>query len=162
MKVLVAVASRHGSTREIAGAIADELRAAGLDVDCREAGEVTDVAGYDAAVLGSAVYMGSWQPDALRLVERHREGLAGIPVWLFSSGPLGSDDPRFHPRQIPDLMQATHARDHRIFAGRLDASTLSLSERLVVRAVRAPEGDFRDWAAMRGWAREIAATLGAP
>lgn len=54
-------------------------------------------------------------------------------------------------------MQATHARDHRIFAGRLDASTLSLGERVAVRAVRAPEGDFRDWAAIRGWAREIAA-----
>ncbi|MDI7250883.1 MAG: flavodoxin domain-containing protein, partial [Bacillota bacterium] len=115
-----------------------------------------------AAVIGSAVYMGSWQPDALRLVERHREGLAGIPVWLFSSGPLGPDDPRFHPRQVPDLMQATHARDHRIFPGRLEARTLSLGERLAVRAVRAPEGDLRDWAAIRGWAREIAATLGVP
>lgn len=162
MKVLVAVASRHGSTREMAHVIADELRAAGLDVDCQEAQEVTDVAGYDAAVIGSAVYMGSWQPDALRLVERHREGLAGIPVWLFSSGPLGPDDPRFRPRQVPDLMQATHARDHRIFPGRLEARTLSLGERLAVRAVRAPAGDLRDWAAVRGWAREIAATLGVP
>lgn len=161
MKVLVAYAGRHGSTRDIARAIGEELQASGVDADARPAGDPGDVDAYDAVVLGSAVYRGSWLGEARRFAEAHRDRLAQIPAWLFSSGPLGTDEPtpQWEPRQIPDLMRATGARDHRIFPGRLDRGRLGLFERLVVRMVRAPEGDFRDWEAIRGWAREIAAGL---
>ena len=93
MNALVAVASRHGSTEGIAEAIAEELRAAGIDTDLREADEVLDLEGYTAVVLGSAVYLGNWLPEARWVVERHRERLATVPVWLFSSGPLGEEAP---------------------------------------------------------------------
>src|SRR5919106_1163682 len=96
MDVLVAVASRHNSTREVAQAIADELSRVGLRVDLVAASDVEALEAYDAVVLGSAVYMGDWLPGARRFVTRHRTRLATVPLWLFSSGPLGREDPKPH------------------------------------------------------------------
>jgi menaquinone-dependent protoporphyrinogen oxidase len=164
MNVLVAVASRHGSTQEIAEVITDELRAAGIQVDQRHVDEVRSIEGYQAIILGSAVYLGNWLPEARLFIERRQPRLATIPVWLFSSGPLGTDDPKPHgdPAKLSELLEATHAREHHIFVGKLDPHGLSFSERLIAKAVRAPAGDFRQWDAVRAWARGIARTLASP
>lgn len=161
MTALVAVASRHGSTREIADAIAAELRAAGIDTDLKEVTAVGDATIYDAIVLGSAVYMGNWLPEARTWAMRHQAELANRPLWLFSSGPLGSDDPQPKDQltSVVTLAAESGAREHRVFAGKLDPSTLGVRERLVTRVVHPPQGDFRDWEAIRGWARQIAAEL---
>ncbi len=163
MKILVAVASRHGSTREIGDAIAATLRERGHAVDVRDAGDVETVDGYDAAIIGSAIYMGSWLPDGRRLDEREHEGLSRMPVWLFSSGPLGDVDPqpKGDPAHLKALVRLTDAREHRIFVGKLDPAALGLGERLIARTVHVPEGDFRDWDAIRDWARAIDAALAA-
>ncbi len=163
MNILIAVASRHGSTHEIAGALGRELRVAGHTVDVWEAEQAPPAAHYDAALVGSAVYMGSWLPAARDFVERNRDALTEIPVWLFSSGPLGADDPKPHgdPAQIPALMAEIGASGHRTFVGNLDPATLGFGERLVTRAVKPEPGDFRDWPAIRAWADEIAAALAA-
>lgn len=162
MKILVTFASRHGSTEGIARAIAGQLEGSGFAVSLRETGAVESLAPFDALVLGSAVYMGSWLQGARRFVERHRDRLPGMPVWLFSSGPLGAENPQPQgdPTGLADVMQATCALGHRIFAGKLDPARLSLEERLITRMVDAPAGDFRDWEAIRRWTREIAAALG--
>jgi menaquinone-dependent protoporphyrinogen oxidase len=161
MKILVAFASRHGGTSEIATTLAQELRIAGYSVRVRSVDVVTDLAPYEAAIIGSAVYLGNWLPDARRFIEANRQRLTQIPVWLFSSGPLGESNQQPHadPAHLDAMMQATGARGHRIFVGKLDRSDLGPGERLVARIVKAPEGDFRDWDAIRDWAREIAATL---
>ena len=161
MPILVAVASRHGSTREIAEAIADELRLAGLNADARNVEEVSNLDEYSGIVLGSAVYMGNWSAGARDFVQHHRTRLATIPVWLFSSGPIGAPDPRPHgdPGGVVELTRATRAVEHRVFAGKLDEAELGRAERLVSRMVGAQSGDFRDWSAIRAWAREIAASL---
>ncbi len=161
MKVLVTVASRHGSTRKIAEVIADELRQQGVQADLHDACDVVDVSRYDAVVLGSAVYMGNWLPDARRFFENEREDLAKLPLWLFSSGPLGSDDPKPHgdPDGIQDIRESIPAREHRVFTGKLDRKQLGFGERLIYQVLHAPEGDFRDWDAIREWARGIAAPL---
>ena len=96
MQVLVAVASRHGSTREIADAIAQELQAPGVHAEVRTADEVSDLDSYDAVVLGSAIYMGNWESAASRFAQQHQAKLASMPVWLFSSGPVGDDDHSNH------------------------------------------------------------------
>src|SRR3989304_1421138 len=88
MSVLVAYASKHGSTELIADAIGDALRRAGHDVDVRPVSDVRDLARYGAAVVGSALYIGRWQGEALRFLRRQEASLAGMPVWFFSSGPL--------------------------------------------------------------------------
>src|SRR3954449_8839298 len=87
MNVLVAVASKHGSTREIAEAIAGELRSMGIDADLRGVGDVESIAGYDALILGSALYMGNWLADAKDFANRFAGCLGTRPVWVFSSGP---------------------------------------------------------------------------
>ncbi|HUZ02512.1 MAG TPA: flavodoxin domain-containing protein [Thermomicrobiaceae bacterium] len=168
MKILIAVASKHRSTREIADVIAEELRAAGHLADVRAPDDVGDVATYDAAIVGSAVYMGNWLGAARRFVEDNRAGLSSIPVWLFSSGPIvlhsgtiGHDQPTSadDPAHLDALLDATGARDHRVFAGKVDLHEFNFMERLAVRAAKASEGDFRDWEAIRQWARDIAAAL---
>ena len=161
MKALVAVASRHNATHDIAEVIAEELRTSGLEVDLRDADAVSDIGGYEAVVLGSGVYMGRWLPAARHFVDVHGPALRTVPVWLFSSGPLGAEDPkpRGDPVDIPQLLEATHAREHKVFAGKLENRSLGISERLMAKAVHAPEGDFRDLGAVIEWARSIALSI---
>ena len=162
MRVLVTAASRHGATHEIAAAIADGLNRRGLAADVRPAESLASLDGYDAFVIGSAVYVGRWLDPARSLVEDNAGALADAPVWLFSSGPLGPPDdlkPEGDPVDVAGLMEKTGAAGHRVFAGRLDRGLLSFGEKAVVVAVRAPEGDFRDWDAIDAFAGEIAAAL---
>ena len=159
--MLVASASRHGATREIAEAIAAELREAGHEVEDRPVEEVDGIDGYDAVVLGSAVYVGRWLPPARELVQERAEALSRRPVWLFSSGPVG-DPPRPEGDAAVDVSEiatAVGAREHRIFPGRLDRAELGLRERAIVKVVGAQEGDARDWEAVGAWARGIAQAL---
>jgi menaquinone-dependent protoporphyrinogen oxidase len=161
MNVLVAVASKHGSTEEIAGVVADELRAAGHLVEVRDVAQRFDVTQYDAAVVGSAIYMGNWMSEAWQFVEGYQEQLQAMPVWLFSSGPLGEEYPEGmgRPETLDELMEMTNARDHTVFVGKLDKDELGFGERMIARVVKAPEGDFRNWPEIRRWAAHIAAEL---
>ena len=157
MKVLVTAASRHGTTTEIADTIAETLRGDGLEADIIEPEAVAALDGYEAVVIGSAVYAGHWMGSAKELVERHRDALRERPVFLFSSGPLGDPPkPVEEPVDVPALDAATGAVDHRIFAGRLVPEDLSLPERFIVKLVHAPAGDFRPWDDITEWAHEIA------
>lgn len=165
-RVLVAVASRHGATREIAQAIGNRLetcdagRAAGVMAVVLPVEQHPDPAPYDAVVLGSAVYAGRWLEPARTYAAARAAALRGRPVWLFSSGPIGTPPfPADEPHDVGPLRQVTGARDHRIFPGRLDKQLLGFGERALVTAMRAPEGDFRDWAAVRDWADAIAEEL---
>jgi menaquinone-dependent protoporphyrinogen oxidase len=161
VKVLVAVASKHGSTREIAGAIAEELRESNLEADLRDVAQVKEIDAYDAIVLGSGIYMGRWLPEAQKFVACHHAEFSRIPVWLFSSGPLGAENPQPQddPKKLAAPMGWVVPRDHRVFVGKLDTATLGLVERLMAKAVKAPAGDFRNWDEIRQWARQIAVEL---
>ena len=161
MNILVAVASRHGSTQEIAYAIAGELSANGCAASVYTVDPGIDLNPYDAVILGSAIYMGKWLPEAQAFVDRNTSRLKSKSVWLFSSGPLGAPDPRpiEDLTDLPAFLEATGARDHQVFVGKLDKRQLGVGERLAVKLVKAPEGDFRDWDAIREWAQEIAAAL---
>ncbi|MFN0280831.1 MAG: flavodoxin domain-containing protein [Kineosporiaceae bacterium] len=160
-RVLVAAASRHGSTREMAAAIGEAIASAGIDATVARIEDDPAVAGYDAVVLGSAVYIGHWVEAARRFVEAHRAELAGVPTWLFSSGPIGSpakpDDAR--AVDVSAIVEMTGAREHRLFAGRLDTNLLGFGERAVIHAVRARPGDYRDWDEIRAWGAGIAEAL---
>jgi menaquinone-dependent protoporphyrinogen oxidase len=160
MTVLVSAASKHGATAEIAEAIGRVLAERGLAVDVRPAANVTMVDGYDAVVLGSAVYVGRWLEAARKLVEAEAAILAARPVWLFSSGPVGDPPkPAEEPVDVAEFVRATGARDHQVFAGKIDKGRLGFGERAMVLALRAPVGDFRDWAAIETWAHGIADAL---
>jgi len=160
MKVLVSAASRHGATTEVGQAMAAALTAAGLDAVVIPPRDVTTLDDFDAAVIGSAVYVGRWLEPARELVERHRDALAAIPVWLFSSGPIGDPPkPIEDPIDAPTMRSMVGAREHRVIPGRIDKKRLGLGERAILAAVRVPEGDFRPWAEIDAWALEIAAAL---
>ncbi|EYR63179.1 flavodoxin [Actinotalea ferrariae CF5-4] len=160
MDVLVAVASRHGSTREIAEVIAHALASDGLTVTLAEPDDVESLEPYDAVVLGSSVYVGRWAASARSMVDRLAGELAARPVWLFSSGPLGDPPaPAGDPDEVPSLLTRLGARGHRTFGGALDKSRLALAERAVVALLQAPEGDFRNWPEIIDWAGGIAQEL---
>jgi menaquinone-dependent protoporphyrinogen oxidase len=160
MKVLVTAATRYGATGEIARAIAEVLRGHGLDPTVVAPEQVDTVDGYDAVVLGSAVYAGQWLQPARELVGRCAGGLADRPVWLFSSGPVGDPPkPEEDPVDVAEILAATKARGHRVFAGKLDRSQLRFPDKAIVAALRVPEGDFRDWAEITSWAAGIARAL---
>ncbi|MGY4642797.1 flavodoxin domain-containing protein [Cellulomonas sp. URHB0016] len=163
MRVLMTVASRHGSTREIGAEVATVLREAGHAVDEVEPDDVEHVADYDAVVLGSAVYVGRLAVALRDLVERQGAQLRSMPVWLFWSGPVG--DPPMPPT-VPDDVDvvARHAgvADPRCFVGRLDRVGLDLSERALVALTSAPAGDFRDFDDVRAWAVSVADRLPHP
>ena len=169
MKVLVSAASKHGATTEVAEEIGKTLRVALGDrdvggddvvVEVHPPEEVSSIDDYNAVVLGSAVYAGHWLEPTRELVERHADALAEKPTWLFSVGPIGDPPkPEEDPVDVAPILEDTKAGNHRIFAGKLDKSALRFAEKAIVLALRAPEGDFRDWEAIRAWAKEIAAEL---
>jgi menaquinone-dependent protoporphyrinogen oxidase len=162
MKVLVTAASRHDATTEVAHAIAEVLRRADIDVDERPPEEVRYLASYDGVVLGSAIYAGHWLKPAKDLVERTSNRMRALPVWLFSTGPLGVPPrPAGAPVDVAPMLEQSGAREHRLFGGRLDNRRLGFTEKALVRIVGAVEGDFRPWDEIEAWANEIALTLAA-
>jgi menaquinone-dependent protoporphyrinogen oxidase len=175
MTVLVCHASRHGSTAEIAERLAASMRNAGLDVDCRAVAEVGEVDRYDAFVVGAAAYMFHWLKDATRFVRRNQSVLSERPVWLFSSGPLGTDlvDDQgrdvfesSRPKEFDELETLITPIETRIFFGKWDpdAPPIGFAERFtrMMPAARdaLPSGDFRDWDSIDAWGQEIAQRLG--
>jgi menaquinone-dependent protoporphyrinogen oxidase len=160
MRALISVASKHGATLEIGEAIAEVLRGSGLDSVVASPEDLDSIEEFDCVVLGSAVYAGHWMPEARDMVKRCGSQFAERPVWLFSSGPIGEPPkPEEEPVDVASIVAATKARDHVIFAGKLDRKVLGFGERAIVTAFRAPEGDFRDWDEVRAWAAGIAASL---
>ena len=172
MKVLVTYASKYGSTKGIAEFIAEKLRERGAQVEVHGVAAVLNPCGYDAFVIGSAAYMGHWLKEAREFVSRNHSFLASRPVWLFSSGPLGTETKDAHgrdvrdaamPKEIDEIKKSIKPRGHRVFFGALDSKKLSLGHKTIRRMPAArklmPEGDFRDWKDIEAWADEIAAGL---
>lgn len=160
MRVLVSAASRHGATAGIAERIGRVLLDRDIDVTVVEPGQADVIEGYEAIVLGSAVYLGQWLPDAVGLAERIGVLRPAPQVWLFSSGPVGiPPKPSENPVDITRILETLSPLEHSVFAGKIDKSMLSFSERAMMIAVRASEGDFRDWTSIDTWANSIADTL---
>jgi menaquinone-dependent protoporphyrinogen oxidase len=159
MRVLVAWGSKRGGTEGIARILGEELARAGFDVTTRAAAEVRNVAGYDAAIIGGALYANRWHRDARALVASNVGGLRRIPVWLFSSGPLDDSAAR---EQIPPvtqvavLMERIGARGHVTFGGRLTPDAKGFPAAAMART---RSGDWRDPARVRAWAAEVAEAL---
>jgi menaquinone-dependent protoporphyrinogen oxidase len=160
MRMLIAVSSKHGSTREIAESIAETIRGPGIEVEVADAKEVESVGPYDAVIVGSAVYLGRWIEPARSLVTRSADALRPRPVWLFSSGPLGADihDPA-DAAEGNKLLELVGGREHRVFAGKADRKQLGFLERGMVSMVKNPWGDHRDWAEVTAWAEGISHDL---
>ena len=156
--VLVAYATKHGSTQEVADAVAVTLREHGIEAELRPAREVCALDSYSAVVLGAPLYIGRWHRDARRFLERHSMALSGRPVAIFALGPLsaGEDEWRGSRAQLDHaLAKAPWLAPVAVemFGGVIDPAKLRFPFN------RMPKGDARDWTAIRTWAAKLAATL---
>ncbi len=174
MKILVAYASKYGSTKGIAEHIGKKLNEHGLEADVINVDEVKNLESYNAFVIGSAVFMGSWMKQAKQFVSKNQALLSTRPVWLFSSGPTsdkktdakGRDllETSVMPQEIDGLKALVKPRGHKVFFGALFGEKLTGFVGFVYRIVQKipsarqnmPEGDFRDWKEIESWTNTIA------
>lgn len=165
MTVLVAYASKRGSTAEIAETIAATLRREGLGVCLERCEDVESLDPYDAIVIGSAVYMKRWRGDARHFLKKHRKALRQKPFWAFSSGPVGdpaNDNPEWaEPPKVAAKVEELGGREHVIFGGRLPAEPKNFMEKAMLEGTPHEFRDRRDWAEIRSWAHQVASALAA-
>ncbi|HEY6031864.1 MAG TPA: flavodoxin domain-containing protein [Gaiellaceae bacterium] len=159
--ILIAYATKHGSTREVAEAVAGTLREEGLEVEVKPAAEARALEAYDGVVLGGALYMGRLHKDAKRFLSRHRGALAALPVAVFAMGPRTLEEQEVAESRaqldraladVPELEPVAVT----IFGGVLDPAAQHFPFN------RMPAADARDWDAIRLWARELARSLAVP
>ncbi len=158
-KILVTYASKQGSTAEVAQTIADVL-AQTAHVDVLPMKMVSDLSGYDAAVVGSAIRVGSWLPEALDFVREQRAALRRLPVAYFTVCMTLIHDTADNRDKVRSYIKPARAVVEPVsvgmFAGRLDYRKLSPMARA---AVDAPEGDYRDWDRIMIWAQDLPQAL---
>jgi len=165
-KSLVTYASKYGATREIAEKIGSVLHQAGLQADITPVKEVRELSGYQAVILGSSVYVGKWQKEAVEFIQKTESTLAQLPVWLFSSGPTGDGDPAELlegwrlPEELHPVVERIRPRDIAVFGGYINQDKVNLIEKMAVKnIVKKPFGDFRDWDRIISWAATVAEAL---
>ena len=158
--VLVTYASEHGATAQIAQTIAKVLRQFNLEVTAKRVEAIQDISTYNAIVVGSAIYLGDWLPQARAFLENYQNELGSVPIWIFSSGPTGTEKPiECVPNSLEALVASLHPREIRVFHGKIDLRRLQPDERELIKAADMPRGDFRDWDAIRLWATNISKVL---
>ncbi len=158
-RVLVAYATKSGSTAEIAQAIGKELESPEVQVTVIEMKQVSSLEGYDAVVLGAPLYMGKVLKECAVFADRYHETLCSMPVAAFAVG-IAPVEPR--SGSVEEALQKLAAAlgpvkpvSSIVFAGKLDAAGLSFIYRKMVSLLKVPSGDFRDWTAISEWARSL-------
>ena len=164
--ILVTYASKYGATEEIAEKIGEVFRQASFQADVYPVDAVKDLNLYQAVILGSSVYIGKWNKEAVKFLQTHEKALAGRPVWLFSSGPTGRGDPvellegwRL-PAALRPIADRIQPRDIAVFHGYINPERVNFIERWAVKnVVKKPFGDFRDWDTIVSWCNTIVNAL---
>ena len=164
-KVLVAYATRYGSTHEVAKMVAATLREEGLIVDVRSAAEVRDLGDYRAVVVGAPLYMFNWLKEARSFVARHRASLERVPVAVFALGPTADKEKDWQETRgqldkvlagFPWLRPAAVE----LFGGKFDPARLTFPYTLIPAMKHMPASDIRDWDAVRNWAGRVFKSFG--
>jgi menaquinone-dependent protoporphyrinogen oxidase len=162
-RILVAYATRHGATAEVAEAVAEAIRGSGAEVEILPAADAADLTPYDAVVLGSPIYSSEWLPAATEFVSAHRAALSEMPTAIFVLAIRLHDDSEVIRETIAGYLTPQRVTMQPVsigyFAGALDLSKLSAITRLQVQTKNLPEGDFRDWEAIRTWAVSLSGLL---
>jgi menaquinone-dependent protoporphyrinogen oxidase len=165
-KVLVAYASRSGSTMEIADSVGKILAESGYAVDVLPVKEVTSVKEYSAVVLGSAIWGGKLLPEAMTFVKQYKPVLAGKPLAVFVVCLTMKDDTPENRKKVNaylnPLREEVTPQSIGLFAGKMTSAKLNIFLRFMVKhMIKAPEGDFRDWTKIHAWAKEVGSTFAA-
>ena len=163
-KILVTYATRAGSTVDVAKTIGETLNATGASVDVRPVKGVTTLQGYDAVVVGSAVRMGHWLPEAVDFVTKNQAQLGRLPTAFFTVHLLNCDDDAksraAREAYTAPVRQILQPKNEIFFAGKMDFSKLSFFDGAIAKMVGGSERDLRNWDAIRGWAQGLPALLG--
>ena len=163
-KVLVTYASRAGSTAEIAGAIAKTFMEKGLDVEVLQAKNVKDISQYQAVIIGSAIYMGSWMSDAVKFIENNQAELKQIPTALFIGCQTMGEDTKENREKVAayqaPLREMVSPVAEGYFAGALEPKKLPLLYRLIIKSMKIEPGDYRNWNVIRAWSEQAVPLLG--
>ena len=163
--ILVAYATRYGSTKEVAETVAATLGEQGLEVEVKTAREVRSLDGYGAVVLGTPLYMGALFKDVRALLELNQAALEQTPLALFALGPVSAADGVEGSRQQLDTALAKlpwlSPVAMEVFVGKYDPAKLGWKDRMIAALPASPlhgepAHDERDWEAIRGWARAMA------
>lgn len=164
-KILITYASKHGSTAEIAEKIHSLVESNKLVCEIMPVDEVDDVSSYEVIILGSAVYIGQWRKSTIDFLKKNTHQLKNKKVWLFSTGPTGKGDPVEllkgwrYPDGLKDTIDRIQPEDITVFHGMLDESKLNTLEKMTIKMVKAPLGDYRDWQMIEDWTNTIYETL---
>jgi len=158
-RILVTYATRCGSTAEVADTIGETLSARGFHVDVKPVKEHPSVEGYQAVLIGSAIRFGAWLPEAVEFIKTNQVAFSKLSVALFTVHilNLGEDEQSITNRKayLAAIRPLINPIGEVYFSGKVDLAKLSLTERLMAKAVKPPIGDSRDWTKIRGWAETI-------
>lgn len=159
-KVLIAYATVSGSTEDIAQEMAKVVRSQGISVDISPASKVGSLETYDTVILGTPIYMGQPRKEIKELVDREAAVLKTKRVHTFAvSGTIKDGKPETRAMiegALAPLNEIAGAVSSEVFAGRIRYKSVSLIFRTIAKAMKAEEGDWRDWDAIRAWAGGIA------
>jgi menaquinone-dependent protoporphyrinogen oxidase len=164
-KILVAYDSKHGATAEIAYRIFSSLQQEGHEAELLSLEKKTDPAPYDIIILGSAIYIGQWRKNAIKFLKKNEQLLSAKKTWIFSTGPTGEGETEVllkgwkYPDNLKDIFEKIAPEDMIIFHGSIDEDKLNKLEKLAIKMVKAPVGDFRDWQAVDDWVKKISESL---
>ena len=162
--ILIAYATRSGSTKEVAEAVAAALRETGRGVEVKPAREVRSLQGFHGVALGAPLYMFRWHKDARRFLSRHRTALETLPVAVFSLGPFHDEEKEWQDvralfdKVLGDFPWLKPAAKE-VFGGKFDPARLTFPFSMIPAMKTMPASDIRDWDAIRAWARGLADLL---
>ena len=159
--VLVAFATRYGSTQEVAEAVAESLRETWLEVDIKRLRDVKTLDGYHGVVVGAPLQMFRWHKDAMGFLARQQSALAGLPVAVFALGPFNDVEKEWN--EVRGQLDKELAKfpwfspiDVKVFGGKFDPASLRLPWTLLPALKKIPAADIRDWDAIKAWGQDLA------
>ena len=165
-KILVAYTTAAGSTTGVAEAIGKALGSDGTAIDVHAAKEVKDLSGYSAVVVGSGIRAGNVYKDTLAFLEQHQATLSQMPVAYFVVCMTMSNDTEENRTQVAAYVDQMREKAPQVepvgvglFAGKMDYKVLSLPLRLIMKAMKSEEGDYRNWETISEWAEGIRPAL---
>ena len=157
MNILVTAGSKYGSTEEIGQIIAETINASKHTAELMSPDDINSLDGFDACIIGSAIYAGRWRREIRDLIDTNADRLQQLPVWLFSSGPVGNP---LRPEQqdivhVETIMERIQPVEHKMFGGKIDKAKLSRVDKAIIATLNAPVGDYRSKKDIKDWAQSI-------